>query len=384
MAIAVGFAPAGSLLVGAGTAGTGLAFAGISAITAQLSEFARTAAGLAGIVLGISFVLRALGDMAVVGGNALSWMSPLGWPAQTGPYVLNRWAPLALSVALAAVCVTVASVLQAKRDFGASLLRVRPGSAHARPFTGTPFGLALRIQRANVLGWGGGILALGIVDGAFAQALIDAGQDMPVALRELFGADQLVSGYVAFLALFVSVLVAAYALSALQTMRGEELRGRADLVLSTPLSRTTWLGSHAGAVAVGVATISTLTGMGTGLAAAVVTGDWSLVGDGLISHIALLPAVLALLALWTLLLGWSPRFFAPLGWAVVAFVAVMALFAELLNLPQWLISVSPFAHLAQVPQEVFALIPTMILMILAALIFGAGLGGIRRREIATA
>src|SRR5690625_113193 len=373
VSVAVDFPVAGSVLVGAGTALTGLAFAGIAAVTAQLSEFSRTASGLAGIVLGASFVLRAMGDMAAMGGSALSWVSPLGWPAQIGPYVLNRWAPLALSGALAALCVAGAFVLQAIRDFGASLLRVRPGSVHARPFAGTPFGLALRIQRAGLFGWGGGILALGIVDGAFTQALVDAGQDMPTALRELFGADQLFTGYLAFLALFVSVLVSAYALSALQTTRGEELRGRADLVLATPLPRTAWLGSHSGAVAVGVVTISTLTGLGTGLAAVVVTGDWSLVGAGLTSHIALLPAVLALLALWTLLLGWLPQLLAPLGWAAVAFVAVMALFAELLNLPQWLISASPFDHLAQVPQEAFAFTPAVILVIIAALIFGAGL-----------
>ena len=71
LAIAGGFAPLGSVLIGLGTALTGMAFAGIAAVTAQLSAYSRAAAGMAGLVLGVSFVLRALGDMAAVGGTCL-------------------------------------------------------------------------------------------------------------------------------------------------------------------------------------------------------------------------------------------------------------------------------------------------------------------------
>src|SRR5690606_5051713 len=61
LAMANGFAATGSLLIGLGTALSGLAFAGITAVTVQLSEFARPAAGMAGAVLGASFVIRAVG-----------------------------------------------------------------------------------------------------------------------------------------------------------------------------------------------------------------------------------------------------------------------------------------------------------------------------------
>src|SRR5699024_5225102 len=158
LAVANGFAPTGSVLVGAATGLTGMAFAGVTATTVQLSEYSRTAAGMAGMVLGASFALRAVGDMAGVGGTALSWASPLGWPAQTAPYVHDRWAPLLLLVACAAVTTVAAFVLQARRDFGASLIAARPGPAHARPSLGSPLGLAARLQRGGLLGWGTGIL----------------------------------------------------------------------------------------------------------------------------------------------------------------------------------------------------------------------------------
>src|SRR5699024_10726476 len=52
LALTNGFAPTGSVLIGAGTGLTGLAFAGVTAVTVQLSEYSRAAAGMAGAVLG--------------------------------------------------------------------------------------------------------------------------------------------------------------------------------------------------------------------------------------------------------------------------------------------------------------------------------------------
>src|SRR5699024_86097 len=165
LTLAADFPVAGSMLVGAATGATGMVFAGITAITAQVNEFSRAASGMAGAILGAAFVLRALGDMAEPRGSALSWASPLGWAAQTGPYVYDRWWPLALSVGLAAVTIVVAFLLQDRRDFGASLVPPRPGSTRAHPMLGHPLGLAARLQRGGFLGWGFGILALGVIDG---------------------------------------------------------------------------------------------------------------------------------------------------------------------------------------------------------------------------
>src|SRR5699024_796716 len=167
----------------------------------------RSSAGIAGAVLGITFLLRATGDMVEVGGSGLSWTSPLGWAAQTAPYVHDRWAPLILSVALAAVTIALGFVLQAKRDFGASLMPPRPGKVRGHPRLGHPFGLAARLHRSGFLGWGVGIMALGVVDGLFTQAMLDAGKDMPPELRKVFGSDQLLDGYMGFLGSFVSILV---------------------------------------------------------------------------------------------------------------------------------------------------------------------------------
>lgn len=381
LAIAGGFAPLGSALIGLGTALTGMAFAGIAAVTAQLSAYSRAAAGMAGVVLGVSFVLRALGDMAAVGGSALSWASPLGWAAQTAPYVYDRWWPLLPLVVVAVVGSAAAYVLQSRRDFGASLLAPRPGPAHAGRFLGRPVGLAARLQRGALLGWGAAIIVLGTVNGAFTDAMLSASGDMPQAMQDMFGAQGLVNGYVAFLGSFVAVLTAAYVVYATQSLRDEEGRGRADLILATPVSRISWVGAHLAVVACGAVLILAVTGICTALAAVAVTGDTSLVGGVIGAHLGATPAVLLVLGVCAALYGWVPRLTAPVGWAVVALMFLVANFADLLDFPGWLRSLSPLHHLAAVPVEEFAPAPFLLVLVTAGALVAAGLVGFRRRQV---
>lgn len=381
LCLAFGFAPVGSVLIGSGTALTGMAFAGITAVTAQLSANSRAAAGLAGLVLGVAFVLRALGDMAAAGGSALSWASPLGWAAQTAPYVHDRWAPLGLLVLLTGVAIATAYVLQGRRDFGASLMATRPGPATAGPLLAGPLGLAARLQRGALWGWGVGIVAIGVVDGAFTQEMLGAADDMPAAFGELFGSDALLDGYVSFLGAFVAILVAAYAVYAVQSVRDEESSGRAEIVLATGVGRARWLGSHALVVACGVVGIVVVAGVGTALAAAAVTGDSGLIADVIVAHVALLPAPLLILGVAVLVFGWLPRLMAPVGWILVALTAVITLFADMLEMPGWLRALSPIHHLAEVPVEAFDPGAFALVVALAVLLTSLGVVGLRRREV---
>ena len=137
VALAMGYPATGSALVGLAAGLTGLAFTGITAITVQLSEFSRPAAGMAGGVLGAAFLLRALGDMAAIGGSALSWASPLGWAAQTAPYVHDRWAPLLLSGRSGGShhhrCLRPAAPARFRSEPHGHPPRRRPGTRVARP-----------------------------------------------------------------------------------------------------------------------------------------------------------------------------------------------------------------------------------------------------------
>lgn len=263
--LASGFDAPGSLLVAAGGLAVGLVFAGVAATTAQLSESAGGSSAMAGTVLGASYLIRMLGDMPSPGGSALSWFSPLAWSQQTAPFVLDRWWPLAISLAFTLALVWAGFHLSTRRDVGASLFATRLGRGRARPTLGTALGVAARTLRGGLLGWGLALGITGLVSGGFAQAMIEAGNNIPAEWALILPGDNLLTGYFAYMAFFIAVLAAAAGVNALRRLTVEENRGRAEYLLSAPVSRISWFISHLLVTVVGVALILLLAGLGTSL-----------------------------------------------------------------------------------------------------------------------
>ena len=79
--------------------------------------------------------------------------------------------------------------------------------------------------------------------------------------------------------------------------------------------------------------------------------------------------------------GLAPRW-ASIGWLALTFCVVVMFFGELLRFPQWVKDVSPFAHLALVPAQPFALAPLLWLLAAVALVGTAGFAALRHRDIA--
>ena len=375
-----GYGAAGSAVFAAGIAAVGLGFAGVTVLTAQLTEYSRAAAGMAGAVLGAAFVLRAGGDMAREGGNLLSWLSPLGWGQQTAPFVLDRWWPLALPLVLAVATTALGIALADRRDLAASLVAVKPGRAEATAALGSPLGLAMRLQRGNIVGWTVALALGGLLFGAYADALLVAVDDLPEVFTELFGAEDILAGYLGYMAVFMAYLVAAYAVMAVQGLRAEETSGRADPVLATPVSRWAWLGSHLAVVAAAVVVLTAVAGVATGLGAAIVTGDAAHIGELTAAHLNHAPAALVVLGIAAVLFAVLPRAI-PATWAVIGYGVIVGTFGPLMDLDQAAYNVSPFEHAAEMPLEPFAGEPLLILTLIAAGAVAVALVAFRRRSL---
>jgi ABC-2 type transport system permease protein len=264
-----GFDAAGSVVFGAGVGAGGLVFAGIAAITVQLSEYPRAVAGMAGTVLGAAFVLRGLGDMAAVQGSGpswLSWLSPLGWSQQTGPYVFDRWWPLVLSLLFAAGTTAAGYVLSARRDLGAGLVPPRPGSPVAASWLRSPRTLAFRLHRGSLVGWSTALLVAGLAYGAFTQPMIDGFADAPEDLVAVMGGgEDMLNGFLGLMGLMMAFTVSVFAVLAMQSVRGEETDGRTEPVLATAVSRPGWLGGHVAVIGLGVLWLLLVAGIGMGV-----------------------------------------------------------------------------------------------------------------------
>ncbi|MGI3201530.1 hypothetical protein ACRJ4W_30195 [Streptomyces sp. GLT-R25] len=143
--IALDLPVVGSIVFGLSFCVLGIVFAVITTVVAQITENTRVVHGATGAVLGLAFVLRAVGD---IGDGTLSWLSPIGWAQKTRPFADERWWPLLVVVAITIGLVAQAEALADRRDIGAGLVAPRPGPRTAAPGLGRPLGLALRHSNA--------------------------------------------------------------------------------------------------------------------------------------------------------------------------------------------------------------------------------------------
>lgn len=383
----------GSIAGGAAMGAVGVCFAGIAAVTAQISASQRGANGLALVVLGLAFLLRAVGDATgEVAGSGVevisawpSWLSPIGWGQQVRAFHQDNWAVFGLFAGLFVVLVGLAFTLTNHRDVGAGMLGVRHGPPRAPASLLSPAGLAWRLQRGTLLGWAVGLAILGAAFGAVGESVDDMvgiSDRLAELIRQQAGDAGLVELYFTFLMGFLGIAVAAYTVQALLRMRTEEAAGQLEPLLATAVGRGTWLGSHILVAALGTVAVLAATGASGAVAYWLAVGDLG-TGLGMLwAALAQAPAVLALGGLVIAAFGLLPRAALPISWAALGVSLVMGQLGGLLELPQPVLNLSPFTHVAPVPAEPFALGPAAIQLAAAALLAGLGLLGFRRRDLA--
>ncbi|GAF50903.1 hypothetical protein RW1_096_01080 [Rhodococcus wratislaviensis NBRC 100605] len=392
--MAAGLPLDGSVALGAAVAGAGIAFAAIAAVTAQVTDSARTANGLAGAALGVAFLLRAVGDMTgtvtengtrVVSGWP-TWVSPIGWAEQVRPYDDNAWWVLALPAVFALVVGSVGFALTEHRDVGSGLVPTRPGPARASRSLPTAVGSAWRMQRTILFWWAFGIAVLAVVYGAIADQIDDflgEGEQVADMMEQLGGGTtNMVDAYFAAIFGMMAIAVAGYAVQALLRMRGEESAGRLEPVLATAVSRPRWILAHVGLATVGIVVLQALTGAATGLAYGLVTEDVpgkvvNLTGAALV----FVPAIGVVAAVVVLAFGGVPAWSAGLSWGALAVCLIFGFLGSLLGLPQAVRDLSPFTHVPPVPAAEVTATPLLWLAVVAVVVGALGVVLFRRRDL---
>jgi ABC-2 type transport system permease protein len=382
--IALDLPVAGSIALALDLGLNGVVFAGVAAITAQLTEYSRPANGMAFAALGAAFLLRAVGDSATEL-SWLSWLSPIGWAERFQPFAGERWWVLLLPVALILVLLVAVAALLVRRDVGAGVLPARLGSAAAPPWLRSPLGLAWRLQRGALLGWAIGSAVAGLSFGVIAQDMVQFAEEDPETakiLATLGGAGSITDIFLAAILSWIGMLAAGYAVQATLRLRAEEAELRAEQVLATAVPRTGWAGSHLLVAAVGSAVVLAVGGLLAGLAHGLRAGDLGgelprVLGGALVQ----LPAVWVMAAIGAALFGLLPRLVVGATWAVLAVVLFITMFGEPLQLGRWVLDLSPFAHLPRLPAAAFTATPLAWLLATAVVLAALGLAGFRRRDL---
>lgn len=383
---------AGSLVGGASIAVVGVTFTGVAAVTSQLASTSRGAIGLAGAGVGLSFALAAQGNMTgTVDSTALrvtsawpAWLSPIGWGQQMRPFADNLWWPCALAVLVLGGQFLVAVLLAHRRDVGRGVLPERRGPASASSTLRSPVGLVWRLQRAFLLAWTVALVGFGLIFGALSDQI----QGLPGAATEwykTFGGDvDLVGAYWASMMQIAGMAAAVYVASLVLRLHRDEEQGVLEPVLSTAVSRMRWLGAYALNAVVGATILLSAFALSMSITGgSALGGTASLTTDLLGAAAVQLPATAVLGAAALAAIAGVPRWSSGIVWGLVVFsIVVGPMFGPSLNLPSWLLDVSPFTHVPNAPAAAATLTPLLALSVTGVLIALSSAAVVRHRDLA--
>lgn len=369
----------GSLLYGAALGGTGILFAGITAVFAQLSESSRGAIGYSIAVLLIAYLIRAVGD---VSNETLSLLSPLGWVTRTQAYSNNIWWPILLLIGISIILFIFANYLNAIRDLGSGFIHAKPGKKYASPLLQSPLGLAFRLQRTGFISWGIGMLIMGISYGSVMgdlESFFEGNELLEQMLIQEEGYT-LTEQFIPMLLLVMGILATVPAIMAMNKLISEEKKNHIEHILARAVSRSKLLGSYLLIAIVNGFVMLSLTAIGLWSAAEAVMEDGFDFGTIYAAALVYYPAMLVMIGVSVFLIGFLPKLTGFI-WLYVTYSFFVLYLDGLFQFPDWVGKLSPFGYIPQLPVENMKWSPVITLAIIAILLMVIGFIGYRNRDI---
>jgi len=353
----------------------------VAAITSQVAGTRRQAAGLAAGVLGAWYLVRVVADSSSDLRWA-RWATPLGWLELAHPLTDPRPLPIVLPYVLAALLALLAVALGRTRDTGAGMLAQRDRTRARTRGLGTPLGVALRTTRGSAWAWAMGLALSGMLIGLVARTAAEAMAKSRGAglFGELGIEDAGTRAYVGIFYLFITVGLAVAAAGQVSASRDEEASGRLDALLARPVRRTTWLAGRL-VTAVALLTIGAAAAVLGTAAAGWAAGLGVAAPDLVLAGVNTLPTAVFVLGAGTLLLGLVPRQAVALTYALVTASFLLEVVGASVNLPTWILDLSVLHHVAPAPAVSPRWGSALVLVLLAAILAGAGAAALRRRDV---
>ncbi len=368
----------GSLTFGFSIGATGILMAGVVLIIAQLFENNRTVMGMSFLVLGVMYILRGIGDLSE---NFLVWVMPLNWPARVEVFINNYNYLNALTILFTFGLFFIGLYLNARRDLASGLIAQRKGKTVASSLLKTPVGFVLRLLRPGIIAWLLTVFILGITYGSIFGDL-----DTFIEGSDIFE-EMLPGGDFPLNVQFMSIIMMVVAISAgigpimfLNRLASEERKNHTEHIYSKSLSRTKMLSIFTIIAMVSSAVLLFFGALG--MYSGIVASMEDPIRAGLIfqSGFAYLPALLFMVGLSVLMIGWFPD---KTGWIWVYFgYAFFSVYmGNVIGLPELFKLLTPFGYVDQLPIEDFRWLPTAMMLGISLIMISIGFIGYRRRDL---
>ena len=380
---AAGMDAATSWVLGGAAALVAACFAAAGAVASQLTTSHRRATSLVGVALGAALAIRIVASASATP-EWVWWATPLGWLGYLHEVDQARTAALLAFVGLLAVLVAATFVL-ADRDLHAGRLRATDDRVTRAPRAVTgQAGLAVRLTVGPARTWGlvAGFVALGF--GLLARDFSEAVRDLETMaeLTAMLGYPGMGTpeGIIGFAFSIVGIVLAVFAAGQVVAIREEEASWRIESLLVRPVGRVRWLATRtvtaAAAVVLAALAAGALAWIGTALVGAPIA-----FADGLLAGINLIPIAWLALGVGIAVVGLAPRFAAPVTYTLVVAAYLLDFVGAMLELPEAVLDLSPFRHLAAVPAADLNVGAAVVMLTVA--VAGAVVGTIafRRRDL---
>jgi ABC-2 type transport system permease protein len=285
----------------------------------------------------------------------------------------------ALFIVSSALVTLVTLAVATRRDVGAGLWsRHRDGASSTR-LLGSTTQVATREELPTLIVWVISAGTFALLLGAFSKTIAEdaARSDLNHALGT---AVTTATGYLSLSFVLFSLVVTLFAATHILGMNGEESSGRLETLFALPVSRTSWMvGRLALAVCSSIA-LGLLIGVLAWVGAAGRDAGVSL-GSLIAAGANTVPAALLFIGVGALLFGVAPRHAGGITMTLVGAAFLWQLVGAALGVPAWVLTVSPFAHVAAVPEGAFDSQGAVAMILIGAVALAAGVIEFGRRDL---
>ena len=383
--VATGTNPAGAGGYAAAVLGVTLTFATGAILAAQIMPTRSAAVGVTVALLGVALLLRMLAD----GAPRLAWSAwttPFGLAGRAAPYADNRIGPLLVLAAFPITFALAALVTARRRDVGSGVIEL---ATSRRPRTGllrSLSGFALRRAIRPTAGWATGIAAYFLLVGALIASVLqffDANRRFAeLAAAAGFAGLDSANGFAAALFSLLAIPTGLYATTRLTTLVADEKARRWTPVFATDVSRIRLAGTEIAVTTAGMVLLHVIAGLAIWTGAKI-TGAPLAVGDALAGAMNSAPIAWLAAGAAAVAVGWLPAAVGAIGALPVAGGFLLNVLTQGTNAPTWVVDLSPFAHLAPVPNAEPDWVATAAFTAIGAGLFALGLLGYHRRDLIT-
>lgn len=376
----------GDWIIGLSLGFIGIMFASFALLMAQVADHANNAMILSYLGFAVAYIIRMVTD---VSNPDFTWWSPIGWIEKTSPYQNNNWAPIVLMVVLSVIFIGLAYVANLHRDLGSGIISTRPGKRGASVWLQGPVSLLLRLQRTTIIAWIVGVLALAVSYGSVFNSIGDVLKTNPT-MQKVFGSaavhsanHTLILNFIATIGMVLAILAVVPGIQIIFKLKSDESKGWLEILHSKPLSRTRMLLGYmfvALILGVGLLAIGVYSLIGTGNAMLSPAQQLNAGRVGTQLFLTYIPAILIMVGLAVVLVGWLPRLTSVL-WLYTAVGFIILYMGGLLKLPGWTKKVIPFGWVNKVPVKEMDWNVFWLMILLAIVLFIIGWLGYKRRDL---